>query len=75
MIYVMYVVQGLFCLMAFGLFSGFFASKNVGLLFAALAFGGSAVASMWLVAWWPLGAGLILAWILRLLGMDPGHRA
>lgn len=72
MIIVLHIVQGLFALMAFGLLSGFAFSKQVGLLLAACAYGGAAVTSFYLVAWWPLVVGLVLSWILRKAGLDPG---
>ncbi len=67
----LYILQGLFALMAIGLLMGFSASKHVGLLLAAIAFGGAAFASFQLMAWWPLAAGFVAAWVLRLLGFDP----
>jgi hypothetical protein len=26
------------------------------------------------MAWWPLAIGFALAWVLRLMGLDPGPR-
>jgi hypothetical protein len=67
----LHIVQGLFALMAFGLFCGFASAKHVGLLLAGLAYGGAAAASLYLTAWWPLVVGFVLAWILRMVGLDP----
>ncbi len=67
----LYIVQGVFALIAVGLVSGYAVSKHIGLLLAAIAFGVSAVVSFLLMAWWPLGVGFVLAWVLRLLGFDP----
>lgn len=68
------LVQAVFSLMALGLILGFGQSKHFGLLLAAIVFGGAAVASYYLVAWWPLAVGFVLAWGLRLLGFDPSNR-
>lgn len=67
----LYIVQGVFALMTLGLISGYTASKHIGLLLAGVTFGCAAAASFWLVAWWPLGVGFVLAWALRLIGLDP----
>ena len=45
---------------------------NFGLLLGGIAFGGAAVFSFMLMAWWPLVVGFIAAWVLRLLDFDPG---
>ena len=68
----LHIVQGIFALMMIGLFLGYSASKHIGLLLAGIAFGGSAFASFQLMAWWPLAVGFISAWVLRLIGLDPG---
>ena len=67
----LYIVQGVFALLAVGLITGYTASKHLGLLLAGIFFGGAAATSFYLMAWWPLGVGFVLAWGLRLLGLDP----
>jgi hypothetical protein len=67
----LYIVEGIFALMTVGLISGYTASKHIGLLLAAIVFGGAAAISFHLMAWWPLAVGVVLAWVLRLLGLDP----
>lgn len=74
MVILLYVVACTFGLMGLGLLSGFAASKHVGLLLAGLVFLGAAVVSILLMSWWPFPIAFILAWILRLLGLDPGAR-
>lgn len=67
----LHVVQALFACGALGLLAGFLSSKRIGLLLGAVAYGGAAIASFSLSAWWPLPAGFGVAWILRFLGADP----
>lgn len=67
----LHIVQAFFVLMAIGLILGFSASKRIGLLFAAVAYGGGAYASYALNAWWPLPVAFLGAWGLRFLGLDP----
>lgn len=71
----LHIVQGLFWVMALGLIADFASSKHVGLLVAAIAYGGASVASLYLVAWWPLLVGFVLAWVLRKLGLDPSYHS
>jgi hypothetical protein len=40
----------------------------------AVAYGTSAYAALGLMAWWPLAAGFIIAWVFRLIGLEPGSR-
>ena len=70
----LHIAQGLFALMSLGLFFGFTGSKQIGLILAAISFGGAAYASFALGAWWPLLVGFALAWVLRLLGFDPNPK-
>ena len=71
----LYIFDCLFGLMGVGLFSGYTASKHIGLLLGGVVFLGAAAASFYLVSWWPLLIGFVLALVLRLLGLDPGARA
>jgi len=53
----LYVVQIAFSLMALTLIVGFAQSKHIGFLLGAIVFGGAAVASYYLLAWWPRSRG------------------
>jgi hypothetical protein len=68
---VLHIVQGILALMAIGLLLGFTGSKRVGLLLAAIVYGGGAYASYAMNAWWPLLVAFVGAWGLRFLGFDP----
>ena len=74
MIIILHIIQILFALIALGLLAGFSSSKHIGLILAAVIFSGVAGLSYYLTAWWHLGVGFVLAWGLRLLGLDPGYR-
>ena len=63
----------LFCAAISGLLSTFKASKHIGVLLGAIAYGGAAIASFYLMAWWPLALGFVLTRILRFFGFDPGE--
>lgn len=67
-----YVFAGLFLLLAAGLLFAFHRTKHHGLLLIACAYGGGAGLALALAHWWPLAAAFALAWILRLVGLDPG---
>ena len=68
---ILYIAQGLFALMAIRLVLRYGESKHIGLILGAIAYGGAAITSFGLMAWWPLVAGFAIAWVLRLLGFDP----
>lgn len=67
----LHIFQGLFALMAVGLFLGFTGGKRIGLLLAGVVYGGGAYASYAIEAWWPLLVAFVGAWGLRFLGVDP----
>jgi uncharacterized membrane protein len=69
----LYIIAGLFLLMSIGLFSGFAASQNLGLLLGGLAYGVGGAVALALTSWWPLVVGLLLAFLLRTIGSRPGH--
>lgn len=68
---VLKVIQVFFYLLASCLFLGFIFSRHLGTLFASVIFGGGAYASFIQDSWWPLLAAFAVAWVLRLLGLDP----
>ena len=61
----------MFLLLAAALVFSYFQQKHIGLLLMAVAYGASAGAAISLVEWWPLLAGFVIAWLLRLVGLDP----
>ncbi len=70
--WVLLVVQILFGISAVAIFSEFKHNRQLRNLLASATFFLAAVASYYLVAWWPLFAGFGLLWAYKLMGLDPG---
>jgi len=70
-----FLEAAVFASFAFGLFFEFSRSKHRGVFFAAVTYGAASFLAFYLASWWPLLIGFILAWLLRLLGGDPGYDA
>jgi hypothetical protein len=68
---VVYILAGAFLVLAAGLAFTYFRQKHIGLLLMSIAYGASAGAALSLMEWWPLVAGFVIAWLLRLVGLDP----
>lgn len=69
---VIYILSSLFILMSLALLFAYSRTRNDGLLLMSMTYGASAGLALMLVHWWPLAAGFVLAWALRLLGFDRG---
>jgi len=69
--FLIYLFSALFVLMSVGLFINYYRSRHLGMLLMGLVYGNAAGLAVVLTHWWPLAAGFILAWVLRLLGFDP----
>ena len=63
---------GLFLLLALGLIFTYYRTRHPGLVLMASCYGTASVLSVLMMQWWPLVAGLVLAWLMRAMGMDPG---
>lgn len=70
-----YIVSGLFILLTLALLFAYSRTRHSGLLLISITYGASAGLALVLVHWWPLAAGFVLAWALRLLGFDPDPNA
>ena len=68
---VIYVFAVLFALLAVGLLLGFYRSRHPGMLVMAVIYIAAAGAAVGYLHWWPLVAGLILTWAVRLMGLEP----
>lgn len=69
--YVVYIVSGIFILLALALVFAYYRMRHAGLLLMSSTYASAAVLAFMLMHWWPLAAGFALAWVLRLMGMDP----
>ena len=66
-----YIGAVLFIALTLGLLFAYYRNRQIGLLFMALAYGGAAGAALARMEWWPLVAGLVIAWLVRFAGLDP----
>ena len=72
MIYFTYVVAGIFIALSVTMLYVFYRSSHFGLFVLGLTYGCAGLLAIVLGHWWPLVAGLMLAWILKWLGLEPG---
>lgn len=69
---IIYIFSGLFLLLAAALVFTWWHGRHHGALLLAATYAMAAALSFLLHAWWPLVIGLLSAWSLRLMGLDPG---
>ena len=75
MVYAIYALAVLFLLWGIAGFMGWLGSKRIGILMASVVCVGASLASYQLQALWPLIVGLVVLWLLRRLGFDPGWKS
>jgi len=73
MVYVTYVVAGLFVALAFAMLYVFYRNSHFGMFVMWLTYGCSGLLAILLGHWWPLIAGFALVWLLKWLGLDAGE--
>ena len=74
----LHIFQALFLLGSLGIVASYSKFRQVELVLAAAIYATAAVLSLVTGAWWPLGVGFGLAWVLLLVVGDrsqPGHRS
>jgi hypothetical protein len=72
--YVVYVLAGISILLAIGGLEAYRSTRNPGLLLSSVISILFALLAITLGHWWPLAAGFLANWGLRLLGLDPSWR-
>lgn len=72
---VIYFFAGLFILMACGLMFAFHRTRRSGLIVMGLTYGATAGLALALMHWWPLVAGFVLVWVMRVLGLESGDES
>ena len=72
MIYVIYVFAGLFIVLSAAMFYVFYRSSHFGMFIMGVTYGTSGLLAIAVAHWWPLVAGIVLAWMLKMLGLEPG---
>jgi len=71
---VIYFFAASFVFMAIALMITYRRTRHYGVFLLALTYAASAALAVVLMHWWPLVAGFLLVWLLRLLGLDPDVR-
>jgi hypothetical protein len=69
---VIYVFSALYIALALGLCFAYYRMRHSGMLLMGLIYGAAAGAALTYMHWWPLVAGLVLNWVMRLMGVEPG---
>ena len=72
---VIYLFSAVFFLLSAALVFTWWRSRHTGALLLAATYALAAVLALLLHTWWPLVIGLLSAWSLRLMGLDPGAAA
>ncbi len=73
MVYVIYFFAGGFLVLAAGMFFAYYRTRHFGLFIMAMTYAASGLLAFTLPHWWPLVTGFVLAWMLRMLGLEPAH--
>jgi hypothetical protein len=69
---VIYIVAALYLLLAAALLFTYYRTRHPGPLMMALTYGSTAGSALLLMHWAPLLLGFIIAWVLRLMGLEAG---
>lgn len=68
---IIYFFAASFIFMALALMITYKRTKHYGVFLLGLTYGAAAGLALVLMHWWPLVAGFVLVWLLRLSGLDP----
>ena len=71
MVYVIYFFAGVFILLSAGMFFAYYRSRHFGMFIMAMTYAASGLLAFGIPHWWPLVTGFVLAWMLRLIGLEP----
>lgn len=71
MVYVIYFFAALFVVLAGGMFFAYYRSRHFGLFIMGITYAASGLLAFMIPHWWPLVTGFVLAWVLRMLGLEP----
>ena len=71
---IIYIFAASFIFMAVALMFTYQRTRHYGVFLIGLTYGASAGLAIVITHWWPLVAGFVLVWVLRLLGLDPDTR-
>ena len=68
---IIYVFAALFIALALGLLFAYYRTRHPGTLLMGITYLASAGAALGYMQWWPLVMGLVLTWVVRLMGLEP----
>ena len=71
---IVYFFAASFAFMAVALMITYKKTRHYGVFVLGVTYGASAVLAIVLMHWWPLVAGFVLVWVLRIAGLDPDVR-
>jgi hypothetical protein len=69
--YVIYAFAALFLVMFAAMMFAFYRERHFGIFIMGVTYGASALVAISIPHWWPLVMGFALAWLLRLMGLEP----
>jgi len=69
--YVTYFFAAAFIVLSGGMFFAYYRTRHFGLFIMAMTYAGSGVLALALPHWWPLVTGFVVAWILKMIGLEP----
>ena len=70
MIYVIYVLAVLFIGLGAAMFYVFYRERHFGMFLMGMTYSMSGLLAVVLPHWWPLVAGFVMAWMLKMLGLE-----
>jgi hypothetical protein len=68
---IIYLVAAIFVALALGLLFAYYRMRHPGTLLMGVTYLASAGAAIGYMRWWPLVVGLVLTWVIRLMGLEP----
>jgi hypothetical protein len=71
----LYFLASVFIVLAFMMLFAFRRSRRWELVLMSFVYSGAGIAAAYSLNWWPLIAGFIVAWLLKLAGFDPDRPA
>src|SRR5690606_11492263 len=66
-----YIVGGLFIVLAGAMLFVFHRSRHFGMFLMGITYAASGLLAIALPHWWPLAVGFAAVWVLKLLGLEP----
>jgi len=60
-----------FILLSGGMFFAYYRTRHFGLFIMAMTYASSGVLALALPHWWPLVTGFVVAWMLKMIGLEP----